>query len=124
MAVRGKDGKDVSAFMDLDQIAELMAILSHCQHVLVLSSAGREVNMPIDPNIAFQPEAGSQALGAYEGISRFAMGVDDLAGLVAFQFLSSSGRLSGYRIKPEKARALSRDLEAAADATPTPAMKQ
>jgi len=115
MRVQNAAGKHVQANMDLDQIAEFITILSHCQHALVLSQAGHIVDLPLDPQIAFKPQAGTMLLGAYEGAAKMTVGVDDLLGAVSLLILSPSGRLSGFRIAPEMARDLGNGLVEAAD---------
>ena len=121
--LKGVGGQEAEAYFESDQIAEFITILSQIHHVLILSEAGIELKMPIDPTIAFQPQAGALALGAYEGVSRLAVGTDDLSGTVALQLLSPSGRLSGFRITPETARRLGQGLVDAAEKTTTPTTK-
>lgn len=124
MRVEGASGQTVSASMDIEQIGGLMAILSHCQHALVRTLAGVKTDLPIDPQIAFKPVAGKQAIGAYEGLRRIATGVDDNQGLVSMLLLSVLGRLSEYRMSPEMARHLGQGLIDAAENAPAPRKPQ
>jgi hypothetical protein len=120
MRVQNSAGKYVQANIDAEQLAEFMTILSHCQHALVLSKAGHVVNLPIDPRMAFEPEVGPFLLGAYEGVQKLSAGIDEQTGTVGLLILSPSGRLSGFRIIPETARALGEGLVDAAEKMPGP----
>jgi hypothetical protein len=115
MILKGADGKEVRANIDLNQIAEFMTVLSNCQHALVFSKATNEVHLPFDPIIAFTPEAGTSLLGAYEVVARAAVGSDKDSGIVALTILSSIGRLTGFRIAPEFARRIGQSLIDKAD---------
>jgi hypothetical protein len=120
MVVKGEDGHDSQASMDLQQISEFMAILSHCQHALVLAHAGQEIDLrTFDPRSAFQPVAGSHAIGAYEGMPKFAVGVEEAIGAVGALCLGSSGRLTGYRMSPGTAQTLGLALLDSAGKVPT-----
>jgi hypothetical protein len=109
---------------NLDGITELMALLSHCQHALVMAEAGKEVNLPLSPPVAFDPQAGQYLLGAYEIIARLATGYDEMNSAVALMILSHAGRLSGFRISEETARALADGLNKVLAQMPRPATKQ
>jgi hypothetical protein len=124
IAVEGRDGSRVTASMDCDQIAEFMAILSQCQHALVLSHAGQEVDLPIDPNIAFETIAGRYALNYFEVHRRHSLGIDTELGAVGMRLLSRKGRLTNIRMSPEAARNLGEGLLKLADEVPAPQAKQ
>jgi hypothetical protein len=114
---------DLAGSLDFQDVSKLMAFLSHCQHVLVLSSAGQRLDLPIDPNIAFKSSPGGYGLGSHDTIARYAVGIDDAMGMVGMTVLGASDRLSGYRISPDMARRLASSLLRAADQTrqrPTP----
>jgi hypothetical protein len=96
----------VVAEMTVDDIAELMATLSQCQHALVLSHAGMEVSLPVDPTIAFEPVAGGYALGVFEAHWQHALGSDTELGAVELQLLSRKGRLTNIALPPDAARHL------------------
>lgn len=88
MSAGDNSGQKITASMDAAELAGFMAILSQCQHALVLSLAGQEVKLPIDPEIAFQPQAGNFALGAFETIAKVTVGIDENLGAVALVILS------------------------------------
>ena len=121
----GKDDREVEAALDPQQLTLLIAILTHCQHALVLAHAGYKIDLGTwNPEEAFKPVDGKRALGAYEGLSRFATGVDQQLRAVALLLLGSSGRLTNYRIGAQTARNLARTLLESADDTPTLPEKQ
>jgi hypothetical protein len=105
--------------LDLQDVSKLMAFLSHCQHALVLSSAGQRLDLPIDPNVAFT-SPGGYSLGSNDTIVRYAVGIDEVVGMVGMTVLGASGRLSGYRIERDMARKLANSLLKAVDKTPPP----
>jgi hypothetical protein len=122
--MQNTSGKNLSVSLDANHVAAFITTLSQCQHALILSMAGQEVDLPLNPLIAFRPVAGLMALGAYEGVSKLSVGTDDLSGTVALTMLSPSGRLSGFRIGAETARHLGAGLLKAADLVTSPATKQ
>lgn len=124
IAVQGPDGKSVTASMDCDQIAEFMAILSQCQHALVLAHAGQEVDLPLDPNVAFETIGGRYALDYFEVHQRHSLGIDSELGAVGMKLLSRKGRLTSIRMSPEAARNLGSNLVRLADEVPVPQAKQ
>ena len=109
---------DLAGSLDWQDVSKLMAFLSHCQHVLVLSSAGQRLDLPIDPNIAFKSSPGGYALGSHDTIVQYSVGIDHAMGMVGMTVLGASDRLSGYRIPPDMARRLAGSLVNAADQTP------
>jgi len=111
---------DLAGSLDFRDVSKLMAFLSHCQHVLVLSSAGQRLDLPIDPNVAFSLSPGDYSLGSNDTIVRYAVGIDEAVGMVGVTVLGASGRLSGYRIERDMARNLANSLLKAADKTPPP----
>jgi hypothetical protein len=114
----GDDGHNIVAEMTVDDIAELMATLSQCQHALVLSHAGMEVLLPVDPTIAFEPVAGGYALGVFEAHWQHALGIDTELGAVELQLLSRKGRLTNIALTPDAARRLGAQLLQLADRVP------
>jgi hypothetical protein len=123
MTVKGENGQDSTASMDVDEIAEFIAILSQCQHALVLSHAGTQVTLPLDPACAFETTAGRYALGAYEVHERHTTGIDSEMGAVAMTLLSRKGRLTNIRMSPASARNLGSSLLQMADEVPHPRPK-
>jgi hypothetical protein len=111
---------DLAGSLDLQDVSKLMSFLSHCQHALVLSSAGQRLELPFDPNVAFTLSPGGYSLGSNDTIVRCAVGIDEAVGMVGMTVLGASGRLSGYRIKRDTARNLANSLLKAADETPPP----
>jgi hypothetical protein len=124
MTVRGESGQDSTASMDVDEIADFMAILSQCQHALVLSQAGIEVTLPLDPARAFEPIARHHGLGAYEVHERHSLGIDSELGAIALLLLSRKGRLTNIRMSPASARNLGSSLLQMVDEVPRPQPKQ
>jgi hypothetical protein len=115
--VIGKDGAKAEGALDVDRVDQLMATLSQCQHALVLSKAGGEqLAPPFDPARSFE-EHGGHILARRDAISRHAVGVDT-EGTVNLLLLGSTGRLSGYRMSPERARQIAHELVTAAAQTP------
>jgi hypothetical protein len=110
IAIVGGDGKTISATLDCEQIADFVATLTQCQHALVLSATGQEVNMPIDPNIAFEPVAGHYVPDFFEVHRRHTVGIDNELGAVAIRLLSRRGRLTSIRMPPEAAQNLGAGL--------------
>jgi hypothetical protein len=124
ITVEGADGSRVTTSMDCDQIAEFMAILSQCQHALVLSHAGQKVTLPMDPSIAFETIGGRYALDYFEVHRRHSLGIDSELGAVGMKLLSRKGRLTSIRMSPEAARKLGSGLVQMADEVPRPQPKQ
>jgi hypothetical protein len=126
IAVRatGPEGKPATGELDLGAIRQLMAILSHCEHALVLLGAGEKPKLPSDPDQIFESSTGEFKLGAYDEVRRFEAGIDDTMGMVGLTIWGKSARLSGFRLSPDNARSMARDLQAAADATPNPPPKR
>jgi hypothetical protein len=114
----GPDGAGADGTLTIDDLDRLMANLSQCQHALVISAAGGEQLMPpFNPTQMFEGRGG-YVLAKRDAISRHTVGVDDTEGTVALLVLGSSGRLSGYRMSPERARQIANHLLTAADQTP------
>lgn len=112
-AVAGDDGAIANGAINSDQISRLAAHLSQMQYALDLSEiTGEEHSPPFDPLRPFQ---GGQLFGKFFNVSQSRIGVDDMQGKVAALLLDSSGRLTGYRMSPEKAREVGRALLVAAD---------
>ena len=124
MTVTGRDGHDVKASMDMNDIAHFMAMLSHCQHVLAHAMRGRKIALPMDPAIAFQPVSGEFGLCAYEKLSRLAVGDDPTTAEVATILQGDSGRITGYRMSIETAQHLAQGLLSSVEKTSTPPTKQ
>ena len=120
----GDDGHDVVAEMEIADIAKLMATLSQCQQGLVLSQAGTEVSLPLDPNIGFEPDAGGYVLGAFEAHWRHALGIDTEVGAVHLKLLSRTGRLTSIALSADAARHLGNQLLRLADRVPHPQRRQ
>jgi hypothetical protein len=116
--VFGERDSETKGTLTVDEINDLMARLSQLQYALVLSEAGREVSLSQDANIAF-PEATKYALVKLDTLARYKAGVEEPEGNVALMILGSSGRLTGYRMSPEKACTMARDILNAAGQTPT-----
>lgn len=114
----------LSTSMNVDEISRFMALLSQCQHVLVLSLTGHEEDLPFDPAKAFAAGPGRHAIGAYEVHRRHAVGIDGELGAVAMTLLSRVGRLTGIRMSPDAARNLGRGLLQMADEAPSAAQIQ
>jgi hypothetical protein len=108
---------DLRGTLDLQDVSKLMTFLSHCQHVLVLSSAGQRLDLPIDPQIAFQ-SPGGYAIGAHDTIVQYSVGIDHSMGSVAMTLLGATSRLSGYRMSPDMAHRLANSLLNATEQTP------
>ena len=123
MTVEGDKGPS-TASMDAEGIAQFMAILSQCQHALVLSHAGQEVDLPIDPNIAFDTVGGRYAIEYFEMHKKHALGVDNEMGAVGMKILSRKGRLTSIRMSPEAARNLGKGLLQVADQVVPPQKRQ
>jgi hypothetical protein len=117
VVVFGDSKSEAKGTLTIDEINDLMARLSQLQYALVLSEAGQEVSLSSDANIAFQ-EATKYALLKLDAIARYKAGVEEPEGNVALMILGSSGRLTGYRTSPEKARTMAREILNAADQTP------
>jgi hypothetical protein len=119
IVVTGKDDAEAKGSLSIDDINRLMANLSQCQHALVISQAGGEqLTPPFDPAQPFEGQGG-YSLAKLDAIARYKTAVDDTEGTVGLLVLGSTGRLTGYRISPEKARQLAHALLTAADQTPT-----
>jgi hypothetical protein len=117
--VWGTNDAEAKGTLKIDEIDQLMANLSFCQYALVISKAGGEQLMPpFDYTRPFEAQGG-YILAKRDAISRHAVGVDDTEGTVALLVLGSTGRLTGYRMSPERARQLAHDLLTAAAQTPT-----
>jgi hypothetical protein len=114
VVVTGNDGTEAKGALSIDDIDRLMAHLSQCQHALVLSKAGGEqLTSPFDPEKPLEAQEG-HILANHDAISRHEVGVDDTEGTVNLLVLGSSGRLSGHRMSPERARQLADQLLRAA----------
>jgi hypothetical protein len=122
MRVTGESGADAVGRMDVDQIAEFMAILSQCQQALVLSHAGQELGLPIDPNIAFD-DVGGFVPQYFEVHHRHGVGPHDSGG-VAMIMLTRKGRLTSICVSSEAAQNLGEGLLKAAGGTARPQTRQ
>jgi hypothetical protein len=121
----GTGDKKVSAGMGLKEIADFMALLSHAQYVLARSTQGHgELNLPIDPMIAFQPVAGQFRIGMQESIAQLVIGDDPTTGEVILTLLGGAGRISGFRMSPDMAQQLGQGLLDSAEKASTPQTKQ
>jgi hypothetical protein len=120
MTVIGDNNQKITAKLTSAGLAEFVAILSQCQYALALSRTGQEVDLPIDPNIAFEPVAGGYALGTYDIHERHLIGIDTQAGAVVLTLLSHRGRLTGIRMSPNTARTLGAQLQHTADRVSSP----
>ena len=109
------NGQKITAAMELDDIAELMAILSHCQLALAHSIEGRRVDLPMDAATAFQPVAGASGLRVSESIANLSVRDDPTIGDVVIDLMSTARRISRFRMIPEAARRLGHALLTAAD---------
>jgi hypothetical protein len=119
VVVQGDSDAEARGTLNVDDINRLMASLSQMQHALVISEAGGEQLMPpFDPAKPFEGQGG-YTLAKRSAIQRHNVGVDDTAGTVGMLVLDSSGRLTGYRMSPERARQMASDLLKAAGETPT-----
>jgi hypothetical protein len=118
VVVFGDGDGEAKGTLTIDEINDLMARLSQFQYVLVLSEHGQEVSLSEDANIAFR-EASKYAWAKLDLIVDYQTGIEDLQSAVALTIAGSTGRLSGFRMSPDKARTMARDLLKAADQTPT-----
>jgi hypothetical protein len=110
LSVSGDDGGNAVVRMTAQQIGSFINILTQCQHAVVLSLVHEEIELPFDPERAFEPEAGGLALGPYEVLAKVTLGIDTELGMVAALILSKLGRLTGLRIEAETARSLGQGL--------------
>jgi hypothetical protein len=120
IGVTDEKGNVVSATMNVTEIAAFMAILSQCEQALVLSKVGQEHNLPIDPNIAFNPQPGGLLLTAWENVAKMTLGTDPHDGSILLQFLSRRGRLTGFHMSAEMALDLAEGLARTAANAPQP----
>jgi hypothetical protein len=123
MMVEGDNGPSMAS-MDEEEIADFIAILTQCQHALVLLHAGQDATLPLDPNIAFDPVAGRFAVDYFEVHKRHAIGIDQQHGAVGLKILSRKGRLTSIRMSPEAARNMGAGLLQVADEVGSPQRKQ
>jgi hypothetical protein len=123
MTVKGEDST-ISASMDEEEIAEFIALLTQCQHALVMLHAGHDVSLPIDPAVAFEPVAGKIALDYFEVLKRHAIGSDSQHGAVSLKLLSRKGRLTSIRMSVDAAQNMGAGLVQVAATVGPPQRKQ
>jgi hypothetical protein len=117
VAIFGDGDSEARGTLSIEEIDTLMARLSQLQYALVLSGHGQEVSLSEDANIAFR-EASRYAWAKLDAIADYQTGVEDLQSAVVLTILGSTGRLTGYRMSPEKARQMAAALAGTADQTP------
>jgi hypothetical protein len=120
ITITGTNGNEVTATFDLHDLIQIMANLSHCQHVLALAEAGHQLTFPFDPATVFDQSRPGYTFGSTDTIAQVLTSIDDTRGAVVMTVLGGSNRLSGYRMSPDKARKLGDMLLTAADRTPSP----
>jgi hypothetical protein len=123
MTVQGDNG-DSTAFMDEEEIADFIAILTQCRHALVLLHAGADVSLPIDSRVVFEPIAVRFAVDYSEMHERHAIGPDPQLGAVALKILSRKGRLTSIRMSPNAAQNMGAGLVRVASTVGPPQGKQ
>jgi hypothetical protein len=117
VVVVGEGGGEAKGSLSIDEIDTLMARLSQRQYALVLSEHGTELSLSEDATISFR-EAAKIAWAKLDAVADYQTGVEDLQSAVVLLISGSTGRLTGYRMSPEKARTLALALQNAADQIP------
>lgn len=110
LGLKDAEGKMISTALDVQDLADVITQLSQCQFALIRSAAGMQTDLPVDPSLAFEAPGGGFLNGMYEGLRRFALGIDGARTVVSVMFLSATGRLSDYRMSADMARRLGRAL--------------
>ena len=119
VSIFGEDDLEARGTITIDEIDALMARLSQLQYALVLSQHGIELSLSEDATIAFR-EAAKTAWAKLDAVADFQTGVEELQSAVVLLMSGSTGRLTGYRMSPERARTLALALQNAADQIPAP----
>jgi hypothetical protein len=115
LIMRGANDDRAECSLTAEEIDRLMAELSQCQHALAQSEFGRgELTPPYNPHRPFEEPSGYSFV-RQERLARYKVGVDDVEETVGLVALGNSGRLTGYRMSPAKARTLAGALVEAAD---------